>query len=101
MGIKPRVFHSIEAVTLEQLVPSDHFYRQLEQTLNLTFVRALVADCYAAGGRPSINPGALWALFFKLQLVLFFEGLRSERQLLAHAADRGTHWVQCQMVSRL
>jgi hypothetical protein len=27
-------------------------------------------------------------VFFKLQLVLFFEGLRSERQLLQHATDR-------------
>ncbi len=84
MGITPRVFHSIEAVTLEHLVPSDHFYRQLEQPLNLTVVRALVADCDAAGGRPCIGP----VVFFKLQRVLFFEGIRSERQLLAIAADR-------------
>jgi Transposase domain (DUF772) len=27
-------------------------------------------------------------VFFKLQLVMFFEGIRSERQLLRHAADR-------------
>lgn len=32
MGIKPRVFHSVEAVTLAQLVPTDHFCRQLERT---------------------------------------------------------------------
>ncbi len=88
MGSKSRIFHPIEAVTLEHLVPVDHVYRQLERTLDLTIVRELVADYSAAGGRPSIDPGALWALFFKLQLVLFFEGLRSERQLLAHAADR-------------
>jgi len=84
MGVKSRVFHPIEAVTLEQLVPTDHFYRQLERTLDLRFVRELVRECYAAGGRPSIDP----VVFFKLQLVLFFEGIRSERQLLAVAADR-------------
>ncbi len=97
MGVKSRVFHPIEAVTLEQLVPTDHFYRQLERTLDLRFVRELVRECYAAGGRPSIDP----VVFFKLQLVLFFEGIRSERQLLAVAADRGTRWVQHSLVPRL
>jgi hypothetical protein len=50
LGSKSRIFHPIEAVTLEHLVPVDHFYRQLERTLDLTFVRELVADYYAAGG---------------------------------------------------
>jgi transposase len=27
-------------------------------------------------------------VFFKLQLIMFFEGIRSERQLMRHAADR-------------
>jgi transposase len=84
MGHKARVFDPIRAVTLEELVPADHFYRHLSRTLDLTFVRDLVADCYAPGGRPSIDP----VVFFKLQLVMFFEGIRSERQLLAVAADR-------------
>ena len=35
-------------------------------------------------GRPSIDP----VVFFKLQLILFFEGLRSERQLMQVVADR-------------
>jgi transposase len=47
-------------------------------------VRDLVRGAYADIGRPSIDP----IVFFKLQLVLFFEGLRSERQLLRVAADR-------------
>jgi hypothetical protein len=29
-------------VTLEELVPSDHFYRHLERPLDLSFVRDLV-----------------------------------------------------------
>ena len=71
-------------VSLEDLVPRDHFYRHLDATLDLSFVRAWVQDCYAEGGRPSIDP----VVFFKLQLVLFFEGLRSERQLMRVVADR-------------
>src|SRR5665213_841275 len=84
MGFKARYFQPIDTVTLEQLVPADHFYRQLDRALDLSFVRDLVRDQYAAGGRPSIDP----VVFFKLQLVLFFEGLRSERQLMEVAADR-------------
>src|ERR671939_1710313 len=71
-------------VSLEALVPPDHFYRHLEAKLNLEFVRDLVRDRYAAMGRPSIDP----VVFFKLQLILFFEDLRSERQLMEVAADR-------------
>jgi transposase len=44
-----------------------------------------VAERYAASlGRPSIDP----VVFFKLQLVMFFEGIRSERQLMQIASDR-------------
>ena len=71
-------------MTLEDLVPPAHFYRHVERTLDLGFVRALVRDAYAESGRPSIDP----VVFFKLQLVLFFEGLRSERQLMRVVADR-------------
>jgi transposase len=84
MGSKARSFDPIDGLTLADLVPADHFYRHLERALDLSFVHGLVADCYAAGGRPSIDP----VVFFKLQLVMFFEGLRSERQLMELAADR-------------
>src|SRR3712207_6538325 len=47
-------------------------------------VRELVLPLYAKGGRHSIDP----VIFFKLQLVLFFENLRSERQLMEVVADR-------------
>jgi transposase len=69
---------------VDELVPADHFYRHLEQVLDLTFVRHLVQDTYAATGRPSVDP----VVFFKLQLVMFFEGVRSERHLLRLVADR-------------
>ena len=89
MGIKGRAFGPLPPVTLEDLVPPDHFYRHLEAALDLGFVRDLVRNAYATSGRPSIDP----VVFFKLQLVLFFEGLRSERQLLQVVADRlGLRW---------
>src|SRR5438874_10539214 len=84
MRKKERQFASLIHVSIEQLVPHDHFYRHLDRTLDLAFVHELVEKTYAGGGRPSIDP----IVFFKLQLVMFFEGLRSERQLMRHAADR-------------
>src|SRR5215831_244808 len=84
MGSKARHFAPLINVSLEELVPPDHFYRHLERTLDLSFVREFVQQTYAGGGRPSIDP----IVFFKLQLVMFFEGIRSERQLMRHAADR-------------
>src|SRR5207244_4305286 len=84
MGIKQRSFAPLVNVSLEELVPPDHFYRHLERTLDLSFVREFVQQTYAGGGRPSIDP----VVFFKLQLLMFFEGIRSERLLMRHAADR-------------
>ncbi len=55
MGSKQRYFASLIEVSLEDLVPADHFYRHLDRTLNLSFVREFVQDTYASGGRPSID----------------------------------------------
>ena len=84
MGLKTRVVTPRHTVSLEDLVPADHFYRHLDQVLDLSFVRDLVRDTYTPIGRPSIDP----VVFFRLQLILFFEGLRSERQLMRVVADR-------------
>jgi transposase len=70
--------------SIEDLVAADHFYRHLDAKLDLSFVRSWVQELYAATGRPSIDP----VVFFKLQLVMFFEGIRSERQLMRVVADR-------------
>ena len=84
MGKKERSFAPLVKVSLEELVPQDHFYRHVEKSLDLSFVREFVQETYASKGRPSIDP----VVFFKLQLVMFFEGMRSERQLMRQAADR-------------
>src|SRR5215212_5795547 len=84
MGIKERAFGPLCNLSLETLVPADHFYRRLDTKLDLAFVRDLVRDTYKGGGRPSIDP----VVFFKLQVIMFFEGLRSERELVRVAADR-------------
>jgi transposase len=85
MGTKVRTFAQLpEDLSLEDLVPEDHFYRRLQARLDLSFVRELVEPLYANGGRPSVDP----VVFFKLQLVMFFEDIRSERQLMGVVSDR-------------
>ena len=83
LGTKIRGFAPLTTLSLEELVPKDIFYRRFEEKLDLSFARELVRDCYVPVGRPSVDP----VVFFKLQLVLFFEGLRSERQLMEVVAD--------------
>jgi hypothetical protein len=56
MGTKERMFAPLVAVSLEALVPQDHFYRHLQHTLDLSFVRELVQDAYRPSGRPSVDP---------------------------------------------
>ncbi len=84
MGIKERALVPLPPVSLDDLVPPDHFYRHLERPLDLTFVQELVSSTAADTGRPSIDP----VVFFTLQLILFFEGLRAERHLMRVVVDR-------------
>ena len=84
---KLRLLDQPVTVALEEMVPPGNFYRHLNAVLDLSFVRTWVRDCYAAQGRPSIDP----IVFFKLQLILFFEGLRSERKLMDTVALNLAH----------
>jgi transposase len=85
MGTKERNFRPLpEDISLEDLVPEENFYRRLQERLDLSFVRELVEDLYAASGRPSVDP----EVFFRLQLVMFCEGIRSERELMRIVSDR-------------
>src|SRR5205809_6111850 len=84
MGSKERQFAPLCNQSIEDLAPADHLYRHLDAKLVLSFAREWVADLYAEVGRPSVDP----VVFFRLQLVMFFEGIRSERKLMEVAADR-------------
>ena len=84
---KSRCLDAPITVSLEELVPADNVYRHLEAKLDLGFVREWSRELYAERGRPSIDP----VIFFKLQLVMFFEGIRSERQLIEIASLNLAH----------
>ena len=62
--VKPRHLDQAIAVSLDDLIPQDHFNRHLETRLVLGCVRDWAQELYTERGRPSIDP----VVFFKLQL---------------------------------
>jgi transposase len=78
LGHKDREFKPLTGICLDDLVPEDNFYRQVDRSIDLSFVRELADEFYSSIGRPSVDP----VVFFKLQLIAFFEGIRSERKLM-------------------
>jgi transposase len=69
----------LELVTIESLVPPDHLLRRIDAAIDLEFIRERVQHLYCAdNGRPALDPVVL----FKLLLIGYLFGIRSERQLM-------------------
>lgn len=69
----------MELVTIESLVPGDHLLRKIDASIDLEFIRERVRHLYSAdNGRPALDPVVL----FKLLLMGYLFGIRSERQLM-------------------
>jgi len=62
---------------LEDHVPAQHLLRSIDQCLDLSDLRAYLADFYSPIGRPSIDP----ELMVRLLVVGYCYGIRSERRL--------------------
>jgi transposase len=60
MGSKARIFTPITVISLDELVPANHFYRQLDRVVDLSDDGDLVKKTYAERGRPSIDPVVFW-----------------------------------------
>lgn len=54
MGSKQRYFASLVNVSLEELVPYDHFYRHLECTLDLSVACEFVHLTYSSSCRKTV-----------------------------------------------
>ena len=55
----------MELVILEQLVPQNHLLRQIDRSVDFTFIRKLCAPLYCAdNGRPAIEPEMLFRMLF-------------------------------------
>src|SRR6185437_3275970 len=77
---KPEVQqHELEMVSVESLVPKDHLLRKIDSVIDFGFIRERVKHLYAENnGRPALEPVVL----FKLLLLGYLYGVRSERQLM-------------------
>lgn len=68
----------LHMVTIEDLVPQEHFLRKLETVLDLSFVYRETETLYSRRyGRPPIDPVVL----VKYLLVGYLYGIPSERQI--------------------
>jgi transposase len=69
----------LEMVSVESLVPSEHLLRKVDGVVDFSFIHDRVKHLYSAdNGRPALDPVVL----FKLLLLGYLYGVRSERQLL-------------------
>jgi transposase len=69
----------MEFVSIDDLVPSDHILRKVQQMIDFSFVRERMEPLYCLdNGRPAIDP----VILFKMLFIGYFFGVRSERQLV-------------------
>ena len=74
---------ALEIVTLDELVPADHLLRKIARTIEFGFIRDRVSHLYCPdNGRPALDPEVL----FKILLIGYLFGVRSERQLMREIA---------------
>ena len=76
---KPPIQSSMEFVCINELVPEDHLLRKVDRAIDFSFIHPLVKDLYCLGnGRPALDP----TLLFKILILGYLAGVRSERQLI-------------------
>lgn len=69
----------LEFVSIESLVPEDHLLRKIDAVIDFSFIDEICRPYYCAdNGRPAIDP----TLLFKMLLVGYLFGIRSERRLV-------------------
>lgn len=67
-----------DTVDLELMVPRDHLLRRIDKQIDLEFIYELTEPLYCQGnGRPSVDP----VLFFRMQLINYLYGMKSDREL--------------------
>lgn len=76
--------HDQVTVSIDQLVPQDHFLRTVDALIDFSFIEAVATPYYCLdNGRPAIPPITL----FKMIFIGYFYGIRSERQLEKEIRD--------------
>lgn len=66
----------LHTITIENLVPPEHFLRKLESVVDFSFIYGEVRDLYCLNnGRPGIDP----VILVKYLLAGYLHGIESER----------------------
>ena len=69
----------MQIVSLDQLVPEDHILRKIDNTVDFSFIYALVEEKYSSDtGRPSIDP----VMLIKIPIIQYMFGIKSMRQTI-------------------
>ena len=67
-----------DTVDLDRLIPDDHLLRRIDAKIDFDFIYEVTKDLYCAdNGRNSVDP----VLFFKMQLISYLYGMKSDREL--------------------
>jgi len=66
-----------EFVCIEDLVPADHLLRQIDKHIKFGFIYDKMKGLYSEKGRPCLDV----VLLFKMMLIGYLYGIRSEREL--------------------
>ncbi|HSR17123.1 MAG TPA: hypothetical protein VLM39_03430, partial [Ignavibacteriaceae bacterium] len=69
--------------TIDDLVPEENIYRQIDKFLDLRFIYKECKKLYGRTGKPSVDP----VVFFKLELFGYFENIISDREKIRKASD--------------
>lgn len=79
---KSKLFYT--SFSLEQRIGGDNRYRRLNEVLDFSFLRPIVARYYGPNGHASEDP----IVIMKLMLILFLENIPSERELMRRLPER-------------
>jgi transposase len=80
--IEPKLFYG--GLNLNERIRPDHPLRAIARQIDFDFVRGEVAGTYGDVGNPSVDP----AVVLKLMFLLFYESVRSERDLAERLPER-------------
>ncbi|MCL2025716.1 MAG: transposase [Leptospirales bacterium] len=69
---------------LSERVPQNNFYRQLKETLDLSYLHKMTEKYYGTEGQKNIDT----EVFFKLMLIGYLENVNSDRKIIEQALMR-------------
>lgn len=82
-GVKQRTQKLFYQFSLDDHVPSDHYYRKIDRALDLRFLYERTAGYYGTDGQESIDP----VVFFKMCLIGYLNNIAGDRALVRYCED--------------